>query len=98
MVTILPPDQRPPWDQLAPMPTSLTSDRHPTIVGHRGASGLAPENTLAAFQVAADLKIDGVEFDVQRTTDGHLIVFHDDELDRVTDGQGLVYERAQPQD
>jgi glycerophosphoryl diester phosphodiesterase len=94
MITILPPDQRPPWDQLAPMPESRASDRHPTIVGHRGASGLAPENTLAAFQVAADLRVDGVEFDVQRTTDGHLIVFHDDELDRVTDGQGLVYERT----
>jgi glycerophosphoryl diester phosphodiesterase len=94
MITILPPDQRPPWDQLAPMPESRASDRHPTIVGHRGASGLAPENTLAAFQVAADLHIDGVEFDVQRTTDGHLIVFHDDDLERVTDGQGPVYERT----
>jgi glycerophosphoryl diester phosphodiesterase len=94
MITILPPDQRPPWDQLAPMPESRASDRKPTIVGHRGASGLAPENTLAAFQAAADLKIDGVEFDVQRTTDGHLIVFHDDELDRTTDGQGAVYDRT----
>jgi glycerophosphoryl diester phosphodiesterase len=94
MVTILPPDQRPAWDQLAPMPKSRASDRKPIIVGHRGANGLAPENTLAAFQTAADLKIDGVEFDVQRTTDGHWIVFHDDDLDRVTDGQGPVHERT----
>ena len=62
------------------------------IEGHRGAAGLAPENTLAAFQVAADLRIDGVEFDVQRTQDGHLIVFHDELVDRVTDGSGPIYD------
>jgi glycerophosphoryl diester phosphodiesterase len=66
------------------------SARWPIIVGHRGAAGLAPENTLRAFQVANALRIDGVEFDVQRTQDGHLIVFHDDMLDRVTDGTGKV--------
>jgi glycerophosphoryl diester phosphodiesterase len=91
---ILPPEQRPPWDKLAPMPISRASSRRPTIVGHRGASGLAPENTLAAFQAAVDLKIDGVEFDVQRSTDGHLFVFHDEELDRTTDGQGMVFDRT----
>jgi glycerophosphoryl diester phosphodiesterase len=89
---ILPPEQRPPWDQLAPMPVSRVSDRRPTIVGHRGASGLAPENTLAAFRAAADLNIDGVEFDVQRSQDGHLVVFHDDEVSRITGGQGAVYD------
>jgi glycerophosphoryl diester phosphodiesterase len=89
---ILPSEQRPPWDQLAPMPVSRASHRRPTIVGHRGASGLAPENTLAAFQVAADLNIDGVEFDVQRSRDGHLVVFHDDEVNRITGSQGAVYD------
>jgi glycerophosphoryl diester phosphodiesterase len=82
--------QRPAWDTLKPMPASLVSDRRPLIIGHRGAKGLAPENTLAAFQVAADLGIDGVEFDVQRTQNGHLIVFHDDTVDRTTDGTGKI--------
>lgn len=91
---VLPPEDRPEWRYLKPMPRSRASDRRPIIVGHRGARGLAPENTLAAFRVAADLKIDGVEFDVQRTADGELIVFHDDGLDRVTNGSGLVYEKT----
>jgi len=90
----LPPEERPEWRYLRPMPASRVSQRHPIIVGHRGASGLAPENTLAAFRVAAELGVDGIEFDVQRTADGELIVFHDDELERVTDGSGLVYEKT----
>jgi glycerophosphoryl diester phosphodiesterase len=90
MSSALPPDQRPAWASLTPMPASRVSNRKPIIVGHRGACGLAPENTLAAFQVAANLGIDGVEFDVQLTKDGHPIVFHDDEVQRVTDGTGQV--------
>lgn len=89
---IRPPEQRPPWDALLPIPRSLASDRHPQIVGHRGARGLAPENTLPAFEIAAELDIDGVEFDVQRTADGVLVVFHDDTVDRVTTGSGTLWE------
>ncbi|HEX3052965.1 MAG TPA: glycerophosphodiester phosphodiesterase family protein [Aggregatilineaceae bacterium] len=81
---------RPDWNSLPSIPVSLASNRHPIIVGHRGARGLAPENTLSAFQVAANLAIDGVEFDIQRTADGHLIVFHDETVERCTDGQGAV--------
>ena len=80
----------PPWDTLLPIPRSLVSDRHPQIVGHRGARS-APENTLPAFEIAAALDIDGVEFDVQRTVDGVLVVFHDDEVDRVTTGSGTLW-------
>ncbi len=80
----------PDWNSLPPIPVPLASNRHPIIVGHRGARGLAPENTLSAFQVAANLAIDGVEFDVQRAADGHLIVFHDETVERCTDGQGAV--------
>jgi glycerophosphoryl diester phosphodiesterase len=87
---VRPPDQRPDWAQLAPTPESRASQRKPIIVGHRGARGLAPENTLAAFQVAADLGIDGVEFDVQRTKDGHLIVFHDEDVARLSGSAGLI--------
>lgn len=87
---VKPHDQRPAWDTLKPMPASLASDRKPMIIGHRGAKGLAPENTLAAFQTAVDLGIDGVEFDIQRTQDGQLIVFHDEDVERTTDGSGPV--------
>lgn len=62
------------------------------IYAHRGASGYAPENTLRAFDLAADMRADGVELDVQRTKDGKLVVFHDETLERVTDGKGLLSE------
>lgn len=57
----------------------------PVVVAHRGASGYAPENTLAAVDKAAALGIDWVENDVQRTRDGELVVLHDDSLARTTD-------------
>src|SRR5712671_5745345 len=59
-------------------------------IGHRGASGLAPENTLAAFRLAADLGAQAVETDLQLTRDGRLILIHDDKLRRTTNGRGLV--------
>jgi glycerophosphoryl diester phosphodiesterase len=91
---VRPPEQRPDWAQLAPMPQSRASQRKPVIVGHRGAKGLAPENTLAAFHIAADLGIDGVEFDAQRTKDGQLIVFHDEDVERVCNRAGLIPEMS----
>jgi glycerophosphoryl diester phosphodiesterase len=60
------------------------------IVGHRGAAGLAPENTLAAFQKGLDLGVDAVELDVHLSKDGELVVIHDPKLDRTTDGTGNV--------
>jgi len=51
------------------------------LVGHRGARGVEPENTLAAFRRAFDEGLDGVEFDVQRSLDGVLVLTHDDEVD-----------------
>ncbi|MCX2922657.1 glycerophosphodiester phosphodiesterase [Streptomyces sp. NEAU-W12] len=57
----------------------------PLVVAHRGASGYAPENTLAAVDRAAGLGVDWVENDVQRTKDGELVVLHDDSLARTTD-------------
>jgi glycerophosphoryl diester phosphodiesterase len=61
------------------------------IMGHRGAGGLAPENTLAAFRVAADLNVP-FELDVGLCKTGELVVMHDDTLDRTTSGTGLVSE------
>lgn len=56
----------------------------PRIFAHRGDSGAAPENTLAAFERAMACGADGVEFDVQRTGDGELVVIHDESLRRTT--------------
>ncbi|MGI8709362.1 MAG: glycerophosphodiester phosphodiesterase family protein [Actinomycetota bacterium] len=53
-------------------------------VAHRGASGYAPENTLAAFDVAIGLGADVIEFDLRMTADGALLVFHDPQLGRTT--------------
>lgn len=62
----------------------------PQIWAHRGASGHAPENTLDAFALAAELKADGVELDVQFTKDRQLVVIHDERIDRTSDGTGFV--------
>ena len=55
---------------------------------HRGASEYAPENTLSSFYLGLIQGANGIETDVQRTKDGHLVLFHDDTVDRVTDGEG----------
>ncbi len=65
-------------------------NKNPLIIGHRGASAHAPENTLAAFQLALDVGADGVEFDVQLAKDGVPIVIHDSTLERT----GLRIERV----
>lgn len=60
------------------------------VWAHRGASAYAPENTLEAFLLAAEQGADGVELDVQLTKDGEMVVVHDEEIDRVSDGSGFV--------
>jgi glycerophosphoryl diester phosphodiesterase len=62
----------------------------PFVIGHRGAAGQAPENTAAAFKKAAQLCARWVEFDVRLTRDGQPIVFHDETLERTTDGHGRI--------
>lgn len=64
------------------------------VWGHRGASGYAPENTMAAFEKAVELGADGIELDVQLTKDGELVVIHDETIDRVSDGSGWVKDYA----
>ena len=59
-------------------------------VAHRGASAYAPENTIAAFDKAVEMKADYIEIDVQRSKDGKLVVIHDTTVDRTTDGSGKV--------
>ncbi len=62
----------------------------PLALAHRGASAYAPENTLAAFNLALDMGADGVELDVTLTQDGVPIVIHDDTVDRTTNGRGNI--------
>jgi glycerophosphoryl diester phosphodiesterase len=62
----------------------------PVIIAHRGDKNHAPENTVAAFAMAADKGAPAVEFDVKLTADGRVVVLHDATLDRTTDGTGKL--------
>jgi glycerophosphoryl diester phosphodiesterase len=64
------------------------------IVAHRGASAYEPENTIRAIRRAIELKADMSEVDVHSTRDGHLVVIHDAEVDRTTNGKGIVKEMS----
>ena len=59
-------------------------------IGHRGAKGYEPENTLVSFQKALGMQVDGIELDVHLSADGELIVIHDETIDRTTNGKGFV--------
>lgn len=59
-------------------------------IGHRGAKGYVVENTLASFQKALDLGVDGIELDVHLSSDREVIVIHDDTIDRTTSKKGFV--------
>jgi glycerophosphoryl diester phosphodiesterase len=64
----------------------------PVNLAHRGASALAPENTLEAFRMAVEAGAGGLELDVHLTRDGHVVVIHDDNVERTTGGTGFVAE------
>lgn len=64
------------------------------ILAHRGASGYAPENTLPAFELAKKMGADGFELDVHLSADGHLMVIHDETVDRTTDGTGYIQSKT----
>lgn len=70
--------------------TGLGGLNRPTIFAHRGSSAHAPENTLAAFELAIEHWADGIELDVKLSADGHVMVMHDYTVDRTTDGTGWV--------
>ncbi|MFC5405923.1 glycerophosphodiester phosphodiesterase family protein [Cohnella soli] len=74
---------------LAGVPSPQTEE-HPLAIGHRGASGYAPENTLASYRIAVSLHADYIEIDLQMTEDGELVAMHDDTVDRTTNGSGKV--------
>ncbi|MCC5942414.1 MAG: glycerophosphodiester phosphodiesterase [Balneolaceae bacterium] len=64
----------------------------PEFIAHRGASWLAPENTMAAFQLAWEMDVDAVELDVFLTKDGEVVVFHDPNTKRITGHDGNIEE------
>lgn len=77
-----------PWSPAQPNPAPGL----PRVIAHRGASAVAPENTLAALRKASEFGAAWVEFDVKLTRDGVPILFHDDQLERTTNGRGNVAE------
>jgi glycerophosphoryl diester phosphodiesterase len=62
----------------------------PLVIAHRGASLLAPENTMAAFNLAVEVGAHAIELDVKLSRDGEVVIVHDSTLDRTTDGTGTV--------
>jgi len=64
--------------------------KHIALTGHRGAAGLAPENTLAAIKAGLEQGVDRIEIDVHQTKDHKIVVLHDPSIDRTTNGKGYV--------
>jgi glycerophosphoryl diester phosphodiesterase len=62
------------------------------VIGHRGGAGGAPENTLESIRHGVEAGAYGIEFDIHATRDGRILLFHDDTLERTTDGAGVVEE------
>lgn len=78
----------------AQAPAAAGQHDEPTVIAHRGASAQAPENTLPAVDLGAEMKADFVEIDVQMTKDGELVVIHDTTLGRTTDVETKFPDRA----
>ncbi|MCA1030367.1 glycerophosphodiester phosphodiesterase [Bacillus timonensis] len=68
----------------------LREGERPLVIAHRGGAGLAPENTMLAFRVAEKIGVDAIELDVRMSKDGHVVVIHDETVDRTTNGTGYV--------
>lgn len=64
------------------------------VYGHRGFAGIAPENTLASFKKALEVGVDGIEFDVHLSKDGHVVICHDPTVERTTGGTGMIKDLA----
>lgn len=66
----------------------------PLVIAHRGASAYTPENTLPAFKKAIEMNADGLELDVHLSSDGFLVVSHDEKVDRTSNGKGLIKDKT----
>ena len=71
-------------------PDKIQNEKNIIIVGHRGAAGLAPENTMASFKKALELGVDIIELDIHLSADDKLIVMHDHNVRRTTNGTGEI--------
>lgn len=69
----------------------------PKVIAHRGGCEWAPENTLAAFKRSLEFGVDGIELDVQRCASGELVVIHDVEVSRTTNGAGFLKDSTYPE-
>lgn len=76
-------------DEAAPHPI-LEPAQTPLVMAHQGGDGLRPGNTMAAFEHAVELGVDVLEMDIHSTSDGVIVVIHDDTVDRTTNGEGRV--------
>lgn len=76
------------------VPQAPKGPQKPWLIAHRGASAYAPENTIPAFQLAADQGATFVEFDLRFTKDGRIVCLHDDSLERTTDVETVFPDRA----
>ena len=70
--------------------TGLTPDENFEIIAHRGASAYAPENTLASYQLAEEMNADYIELDIHLTKDGEIVVMHDEDVAKSTEGSGNI--------
>lgn len=75
---------------MIPERNPFTNLPRPAIIAHRGSSTYAPENTIAAFELAVQQRANGIELDANLTKDGQIVVFHDSEVDRTTNGHGKI--------
>ncbi|MDR5050359.1 glycerophosphodiester phosphodiesterase [Bacillus thuringiensis] len=73
---------------------AINQANHIKNIAHRGASAYAPEHTIAAYKLGQQLKGDYIEIDLQMTKDGHLVAMHDETVNRITNGTGLVKEHT----
>ena len=78
------------YDHIVLLFNKYNNNSYGLIIAHRGASGLAPENTLAAIKKAIELKADLIEIDVHQTKDSIIVVIHDKKINRTTSGKGRV--------
>src|SRR6056297_2311342 len=69
---------------------SCMGEKKPLVIGHRGAMGHETENTLASVQKAMDMGVDMIEIDVFQIKSGEIVVFHDNTVDRLTNGKGGI--------
>ncbi len=76
------------------MPHPFFDSALPLVFAHRGASGELPENTMASFRLAEEQGADVFETDIHRTRDGKIVAAHDDSLERMTNGRGLLAEHT----